>query len=183
MRCNRRRRHPGHASRRACTTASTPLPATSRGRSSATTISPEQCVSLQPVGRARSGCLRGRRARYSRPPGPLMMSLRKLTPAEQTRRARASAEMSSTTKWMQFQPQATGWRPSGIGRPAELFGPERSSRRLPRDDFGERRRRIQAELRSRTAGVEVDRRIDVVDHVADADQIVVSHRCALSLVR
>ena len=35
-------------------------------------------------------------------------------------------------KWMRFQPPGPGVRPSGIGRPAELFGPLSSSRSLPR---------------------------------------------------
>ena len=63
-------------------------------------------------------------------PGPAMMSLRKLTPAARSRCT--SAAMSSTTKWMRFQPPGSGWRPSGIGRPAELVGPASSNRSLPR---------------------------------------------------
>ena len=59
-----------------------------------------------------------------------MMSLRNVTPAERSRST--SAAMSSTMKWMRFQPPGSGMRPSGMGRPAELLGPLSSSRRLPR---------------------------------------------------
>jgi hypothetical protein len=58
------------------------------------------------------------------------MSLRKVRPAARSRST--SAAMSSTMKWMRFQPPGCGVRPSGIGRPAELAGPLSSSRRLPR---------------------------------------------------
>jgi hypothetical protein len=58
------------------------------------------------------------------------MSLRNFTPAD--RSCSISAAMSSTIKWMRFQPPGRGVRPSGIDRPAELFGPLSSSRRLPR---------------------------------------------------
>ncbi len=58
------------------------------------------------------------------------MSLRKLTPAERSRAT--SSAMSSTMKWIRFQPPGCGTRPSGIGRPAELAGPLSSRRSLPR---------------------------------------------------
>ena len=35
-------------------------------------------------------------------------------------------------KWIRFQPPGPGVAPSAIGRPAEDFGPESSSRRFPR---------------------------------------------------
>jgi hypothetical protein len=40
--------------------------------------------------------------------------------------------MSETTRWMRFHPPGAGWVPSGMGRPAELFGPLSKRRRLPR---------------------------------------------------
>jgi hypothetical protein len=40
--------------------------------------------------------------------------------------------MSATMKWMRFHPPGAGVGPSGIGRPAEIFGPLRSSRSAPR---------------------------------------------------
>jgi hypothetical protein len=64
------------------------------------------------------------------------MSLRNFTPAARSRSISAAilddSAMSSTMKWMRFQPPGSGARPSGIDRPAELVGPLRSSRRLPR---------------------------------------------------
>ncbi len=72
----------------------------------------------------------GSSARICLPPGPVTISLRKLTPSARSRAT--SASMSSTMKWMRFQPPGPGLRPSGIGRPAELAGPASSSRRLPR---------------------------------------------------
>ena len=65
-----------------------------------------------------------------KPPGPEMMSLRNGTPASRSRAT--SPVMSSTTRWMRFQPPGPGLAPSGMGRPAELAGPLSSSRRLPR---------------------------------------------------
>ena len=64
------------------------------------------------------------------PPGPVTMSLRNDAP--RSRSSATSASMSSTWRWMRFQPPGPGVRPSGIGRPAELVGPLSSSRRLPR---------------------------------------------------
>jgi hypothetical protein len=58
------------------------------------------------------------------------MSLRNCSPAERSRST--SPAMSSTIRWMRFQPPGSGLRPSGIGRPAELFGPASSRRSLPR---------------------------------------------------
>ena len=72
----------------------------------------------------------GSSARICLPPGPLTMSLRKLTPRARSRST--SASMSSTMNWNRFQPPASGWRPSGIGRPAELILPLSNSRRGPR---------------------------------------------------
>ena len=68
-------------------------------------------------------------SRICLPPGPSTMSLRNVAPASRSRAT--SASMSSTMKWMRFQPPGPGWTPSGIGRPAELVGPASSSRRFP----------------------------------------------------
>jgi hypothetical protein len=72
----------------------------------------------------------GSSSRICRPPGPLTISLRNVRPAERSRST--SRAMSSTIRWMRFQPPGSGVRPSGIGRPAELLGPLSSSRSLPR---------------------------------------------------
>ena len=55
-----------------------------------------------------------------RPPGPVTMSLRKLTPASRSRAT--SVAMSATMSWMRFRPPELGLVPSGMGRPAELAG-------------------------------------------------------------
>src|SRR5262249_5751602 len=64
------------------------------------------------------------------PPGPSMMSLRNGAPG--LRRRTTSVAMSSTIRWMRFQPPGPGLTPSGMGRPAELVGPLSNSRKLPR---------------------------------------------------
>ena len=64
------------------------------------------------------------------PPGPVTISFRNATPSP--RRRSTSAAMSSTSRWMRFHPPGPGTRPSGIGRPAELFGPLSRSLSAPR---------------------------------------------------
>ena len=92
---------------------------------------PRRCSAQRPAGSNSSTRLPdGSCRRICLPPGPSTMSLRKLTPA--SRRRATSVPMSSTMKWIRFQPPGAGCAPSGIGRPAELFGPARSSRRFPR---------------------------------------------------
>ena len=86
-----------------------------------------------------------------------------------------SASRSSTMKWMRFQPPGPGVAPSGIGRPAELFGPARSSRRLPRLTSANAGAALVSDLEAEKRGVEGDRLVDVVDHVADADGLIVWH--------
>ena len=76
------------------------------------------------------GLPEGSSSRICWPPGPLTMSLRNVRPAARSRST--SAAMSSTMKWMRFQPpglRACGRRASA-GRPS--CGPLSSSRRLPR---------------------------------------------------
>ena len=63
-------------------------------------------------------------------------------------------------------------RPSGIGRPAELVGPAEQQSQPAADDVGERRRCARAQLEAEVGGVEGDGVLDVVDHVADADELV-----------
>jgi hypothetical protein len=72
----------------------------------------------------------GSSSRICEPPGPVTMSFRNGTPAARSRST--SLARSSTTKWILFQPPGAGLRPSGMGRPAELVGPLRRSRRSPR---------------------------------------------------
>jgi uncharacterized hydrophobic protein (TIGR00271 family) len=72
----------------------------------------------------------GSSSKIWRPPGPVTMSLRKLTPASRSRVT--SVPMSATMRWIRFQPPGLGLVPSGMGRPAELAGPLSSSRRFPR---------------------------------------------------
>ena len=80
--------------------------------------------------------------------------------------------MSSTTKWMRFQPPgagraAVGHRPSGRARrPAE------QQAQVAADDVGERRRGVRAQREAEVGGVEVDGGLDVVDHVADVHELV-----------
>src|SRR5215469_8818955 len=71
----------------------------------------------------------GSSIRICLPPGPVTISLRKLTPSP--RSLATSLPISGTIRWMRFQPPGPGLRPSGIGLPAELPGPASSNRRLP----------------------------------------------------
>jgi hypothetical protein len=57
------------------------------------------------------------------------ISLRNCAPAARSRAT--SPGRSSTTRWMRFQPPASGRAPSAMGRPAELVGPLSSSRSDP----------------------------------------------------
>ena len=66
----------------------------------------------------------------------------------------------------------SGRRPSGIGRPAELAGPDSSSRRLPRRTSANAGRNARVRGEAQVGGVEVDRGLDVVDQVADVDSAV-----------
>ena len=104
------------------------------------------------------------------PPGPLTMSLRNVRPA--ARRRSTSAAMSSTIRWMRFQPPGSGERPSGIGRPAELAGPLSSSRSRPRTTSANAGGALVRTVNPKWLGVEVDGGVDVVDDVADADEVV-----------
>ena len=111
----------------------------------------------------------GSSSRICRPPGPLTMSFRNEIPA--ARSCSTSASMSPTMKCTRFQPPGSGVRPSGIGRPAELFGPLSSSRRPPRTTSANAGaalvRRLEAEV-----GRVVDGGLDVIDHVADVHELV-----------
>jgi len=53
------------------------------------------------------------------------------TQARHTGPRHTSAVMSSTMRWMRFQPPGTGVDPSAMGRAAELVGPDSSSRSGP----------------------------------------------------
>ena len=75
-------------------------------------------------------------------------------------------------RWMRFQPPGSGVRPSGIGRPAELVGPLSSSRRWPRTTSANAGAALVRSSKPRWVGVEVDGGGDVVDHVADVDELV-----------
>ena len=78
-------------------------------------------------------------------------------------------------KWMRFQPPGPGLAPSGIGRPAELFGPESSSRRLPRLTSANAGAALVKQLEAEQLRVEGDRLLDVVDHVANVDDLIGGH--------
>ena len=86
--------------------------------------------------------------------------------------ARPRPRCPRRSRWMRFHPPGSGVRPSGIGRPAELFGPLSNRRRLPRDDIGKRRRGVREHREPEVGGVERDGVFDVVDHVADAYEVV-----------
>ena len=124
----------------------------------------------RPVGTARPGCRTGRRAGSAARPGRSRCRCGRSAPAARSRST--SASMSSTIRWMRFQPPGAGVRPSGIGRPAELVGPLSSSRRLPRMTSAKAGAAFRPSSKPKLARVEVDRRVDVVDHVADADEIL-----------
>ena len=126
------------------------------------------------------GLPEGRRAGSACRPGPSMMSLRNVSPAARSRAT--SASMSSTMRWMRFQPPGPGFAPSGIGRPAELVGSAEQQAQVAARDVGERRRRSSCSTsKPRMLRVEGDRRLDVVDHVADVDQSRRSCVCSPSL--
>ncbi len=76
-------------------------------------------------------------------------------------------------KWIRFQPPRPGLVPSGIGRPAEVVRPASSSRRLPR--FTSANAGAALVNNSKSTSLEGDGFDDVVDHVADADDLIVTH--------
>jgi hypothetical protein len=112
----------------------------------------------------------GSSTRICRPPGPVTIPLRNVRPA--TRSRSTSAAMSSTMRWMRFQPPGAGMRPSDIGRPAELLGPLSKSRRLARTTSANAGPGLVRSVKSKMGSEEVDRLVDVVDHVADVDELV-----------
>ena len=74
--------------------------------------------------------------------------------------------MSSTMKWMRFQPPGPGFAPSGIGRPGRALRAREQQPQVAALDVGERGRRVRQDLEAEMVGVERDRLVDVVDHVA-----------------
>ena len=100
---------PASDGRRACTDRAISGPQAGRARRRCRTDPPGGSACRRVLRRCRCGSRRRRRA------------------AGRPRTAR-----SSTMRWIRFQPPGPGVAPSGIGRPAELFGPASSSRRLPR---------------------------------------------------
>ena len=130
-------------------------------------------VSVRPAGTARRRCPKGPRAGSACRRG--LPRCRCGTCAPASRRRATSASMSSTMKWMRFQPPGPGLAPSGIGRPAELAGPASSSRRLPRLTSANAGAALRQHLEAEQLGVEGDRLVDVVDHVADIDCLIVRH--------
>ena len=85
-------------------------------------------------------------------------------------------------KWMRFQPPGPGLAPSGIGRPAELFGPDEQQPEVAPLDIGERGRGAGQQLEAEQLGVEGDRLLDVIDHVANIDDLIVGHCVDLLVV-
>ena len=78
-------------------------------------------------------------------------------------------------KWIRFQPpgpgrRAVGHRPTGRALRSGEQQPEVAAL-----DVGERRRGVRQDLEAEELGVEGDRRLDVVDHVADVDGLIVGH--------
>ena len=143
---------------------------------------PVGAVSDRPAGTARRRCPTGPGAGSACRPGPSTMSLRNRAPASRSRAT--SASRSSTMKWMRFQPPGPGLAPSGIGRPAELAGPGEQQPEVAPLDVGERGRSARQELEAEQLRVEGDRLVDVVDHVADVDGLIVRHAStSSSLVR
>ena len=79
------------------------------------------------------------------------------------------ASMSSTSIAKRFQPPGAGWVPSGIDcPPGPAFGELSTSRSGPRSSIA-KGRRVHHEIESERVAVERDRRVHVVDDVADAD--------------
>src|SRR6516164_4107015 len=71
---------------------------------------------------------------------------------------------------MRFHPPGPGRAPSGIGRPAELFGPLSRSRSDPRVTSAKAGAAFGEKLEAEVFGVPRHRRVDIVDHVADVDR-------------
>ena len=122
------------------------------------------------AGRARSGCRRGRRAGSAGRPGPLTMSLRNVS-------AGGAQPLDLGRDVVDDEVDAVpaarlGLRPSGIGRPAELVGPLSSSRRWPRTTSANAGAELVESAKPKWRRVEGDGRLDVVDHVADVDELV-----------
>ena len=114
----------------------------------------------------------GSSSRICLPPGPVTMSFRKVAPA--SRRRATSSSMSSTTKWIRFQPPGSGTRrrASAVRR---ALRPGQEQAQLAPLDVGEGGRRRGQQFEAERAGVEGDRLVDVVDHVTDVDQFIVGH--------
>jgi hypothetical protein len=71
---------------------------------------------------------------------------------------------------------AVGHRPAG-----RALRPAQQQPQVAAQDLREGRRGVQAGLEAEVARVEVDRRLDVVDHVADVDQVLVHVQLASSM--
>ena len=98
------------------------------------------------------------------------MSLRNVTPAARSRST--SAAMSATIRWMRFQPPGPGLRPVGHGSPGRAGRPAQQQTQAAPGDVGERGGGVDAALEAEVLGVEVDRGLHVVDHVADVHHLV-----------
>ena len=161
------RRSPRRAGRAAA--AASPSSARRCERSSALDWSRRRSA-VRRAGRARRGCRTGpgagsacRRGRHD------VVAERR---AGVARRA-TSASMSSTMRWIRFQPPGPAWRrrPSAA-RPSSV-GPDEQQAQVAALDVGERGREARQDLEAEQLGVEGDRRLDVVDHVADVDDLIV----------
>ena len=127
----------------------------------------------RPAGTARRRCRTGLRGGSACRRALPRCRCGRSAPASRSRAT--SASMSSTMKWMRFQPPGPGWVPSGIGRPAELARSREQQAQVAPLDVSERGRRARQHLEAKLLRVERDRLVDVVDHVADIDRLIVRH--------
>ena len=108
----------------------------------------------------------GSSSKICRPPGPLMTSLRKLTPFPRSRST--SALMSSTTKLDSVPAPRFGLASVGHRPPGRALGTRQQQPQIALRHLGEGRRCIVSSFEREVVGIEVDRLVDVVDHVPDA---------------
>ena len=118
-------------------------------------VPPQRRLRQVPAGwKSSIGFPDGSSIRICWPPGPLTMSLRNVRPA--ARRRSTSAAMSSTIRWMRFQPPGFGLAAVGHRSPGGAGGAAEQQPQPAADDVGERGRRAREHREPEVLGVEVD---------------------------